>query len=140
MGQGFEYVLYWAPGVFYLAVLVSGLILLLESSRPGKSKMVRITGLVRAFALAGFCVGVLISGLFIYMDWRGKEAGPVLVGILQLLFPTTAWVVDYEGGKVGAYFLLFVSSIANGCWYGLIGLLVQYTVETWRKHSVRGRV
>jgi hypothetical protein len=141
MSQEFEVVLSRGLGIFNTAVLISGSLLFLESSRPGKRKMIRVTALVVVFAIIGFSFGVLTSGLLYFMRSRGHDPGPILNAILlQGFFPTFTPMVDYEGGMAGAYVLLFVLSLANGCWYGLIGLLVQYAVETWRKHSVRGRV
>lgn len=130
-----------AISIFNFSVVICGLVLLLESSRAGKSKMVRITGLVWAFAIVGFCFGVLVSAVVFFAHLRGHKTGPVLDAILfQGLFPTFAPMVDYEGGIAGACGLLIVLSIENALWYGLMGLLVQYVVDVRRRRLVRNKV
>jgi hypothetical protein len=139
MGQEIEDFFPSAFLFFYAVVIISGLVLLLESSRPNKRNLVRLTVLVRAFALFGFCSGIFISGLLLFKDNLGLHAWSIPTPVILLFLPFLPWDSDYDPGKIDLYMLLLMSSVFTGFFYGLIGLLVQYLLNIWRRHSVENK-
>ena len=101
----------------------------------------RKSKLFRAFAIVGFCNGVLISGMILYSEWR--ELHPTRLGWLVIgliLFPAGTQLWEFEGGKASEVANLFLYSIVNGCLYGIAALLVASALEAWRRHSQQSRI
>jgi len=92
--------------------------------------------IVRAFAIFGFCIGILLSTLSFFLEWRGLDAGQVIASIALVLFPAAIPFQDYPGGNdIYLYLLCLFACILNGFFYALVGLVVQFAVNAWRRRS-----
>jgi hypothetical protein len=102
--------------------------------------MLRGSKLVRAFAIVGFCNGILVSALILLSEWRRFNlGGRASIVILLTLFPAVIQLWEFEGGKLYEIVILFVYSMVNGCLYGIIGLLFSYALETFRRCPARDK-
>jgi hypothetical protein len=98
--------------------------------------MVRRIPIVRTFAIFGFCIGILLSTLSFFLEWRGLHTGPVIAAIALVLFPAAIPFQDYPGGNdIYLYLLCLFACILNGFFYALVGLIVQYAVNALRQRS-----
>jgi|ERR1019366_289178 hypothetical protein len=102
--------------------------------------MDRAKRLILKFAMVGFCNGILISALVLFLESRGRQAGLVLAVIAFVLCPAGLVMPEFlEGGKALEALYLLVGSVVGGCLYVAVGLVVRHAVEVWR-HSQQNKI
>ena len=93
--------------------------------------------LVRALAIIGFCNGIPICGLILFTEWRGLNlGGNTSTPIMLILFPTIMQIWEFEGGKASEVALLLICSAANGCFYGVVGVLIMNVTRYLRGRMI----
>ena len=90
--------------------------------------------LILIFAVVGFCNGVLVSALILFLESRGRQARPVLSVIGLVLCPAALVMPEFlESDKALEALEMLFGSVVNGCLYAVVGLLVARTMEAWRR-------